>query len=120
MAARSYLIQITNLTERTLELDREKSGLQDGTWHPDAPPDVVKNGQTIQFGSESRDPSTGTEGRVVYTCRVGDFTIYWDNPFIGADETSVQTPEDFASNKEDSKGDNATLKIVFYPAPDGA
>lgn len=120
MAARSYWIQVTNLTGLTLELDRAKTGLKHGQWSNNGsatPPDVAKNGQTIEFGSESDGFATGTEGQAVYASSAGDFLIYWDNPYVGADETSVQTPNGYTSNKEDSKGNNATLSVVLYPAP---
>ncbi|MFC8797841.1 hypothetical protein ACFT2C_08910 [Promicromonospora sp. NPDC057138] len=116
MAARSYLIQLTNLTGLALRLDPEKTELIRGRW-TDAPPDVIGNSSTAHFGSESDGFMTGTEGRVTYTSSSGDFLIYWDNPFVGADETSVQTPPGFTASKEDSGGDNATLKVVLYAAP---
>lgn len=120
MAARSYLIQVTNLTGQTLELDRTRTDLKHGKWSnsgSDTPPDTIGNPHTGNFGSESDGLMTGTEGQATYTSSSGDFVIYWDNPYVGSDETSVQTPQGFTSTKEDSKGDNATLKVVLYPAP---
>ncbi len=115
MAARSYLIQLTNLTGLTLQLDTEKTELIHGEWTV-PPPDTFGSPLTGNFGSESDGFMTGTEGQATYTSSSGDFVIYWDNPYVGSDETSVQTPPGFTSTKEDSKGDNATLKVVLYPA----
>ena len=116
MAARSYLIQLTNYTGLALRLDPEKTELIRGQW-TDAPPDVIGNSSTAHFGSESDGFMTGTEGQATYASSAGDFVIYWDNPYVGSDETSVQTPPGYTSTKEDSKGDNATLKVVLYPTP---
>lgn len=118
MAARSYWIQVTNYTGDALQLDREKTELVHGTWSDGGtPPSTIANAGSGSFGSESDGFMTGTEGRATYSNSTGEYVIYWDNPYVGADETSVQTPPDFTATKEDSKGDNATLKVVIYPTP---
>jgi hypothetical protein len=120
MAARSYWIQVTNYTGQTLQLDRSRTDLPHGQWSDDGsdyPPQTIDNPDTGKWGSESDGFMTGTEGRATYTSSAGDFVIYWDNPYVGADETSVQTPPGITATKEDSKGDNATLQVVLHPTP---
>ncbi|WP_165953752.1 aegerolysin family protein [Streptomyces sp. 8K308] len=115
MAARSYDISIVNLTN--MELTREKSHLDHGVWSgegSETPPDKIAPGETVHFGSESQGFMTGTEGYVTYGSPAGDFTVYWDNPYVGSDSSSATCPSGYEKVKSDSAGNNATLKVVFY------
>lgn len=114
MAARSYWVRVYNYTG--LELTLTSKELKHGIWSNNGgatPPDTIHEGQKVEWGSESDGAFTGTEGDAVYSSPAGEFTIYWDNPYMGSDQTAVRSPKDFSSVKEDSRGDNATLKITL-------
>ncbi|NKY31327.1 hypothetical protein [Nocardia gamkensis] len=114
MAARSYWVRVYNYTGTDLTLTNK--ALQHGVWSNNGgatPPDVIPEGRRAEWGSESDGLATGTEGEVVYASAAGEFKVYWDNPYVGSDQTSVRTPTRFSSVKEDSRGDNATLKVAL-------
>lgn len=115
MAARSYEIAIVNLTD--VEFTRKEAHLDHGVWSKDGnytPPDKISTGQTAHFGSESQGVATGTEGHVIYSSSAGDFRVDWDNPYIGGDSSSAKCPPSYEKLLSDSKGNDATLKVVFY------
>jgi hypothetical protein len=121
VAARSYAIEIVNLTG--LELSKNEAKLQHGVWSgdgdntpPDRIPSAPTSGHDAYFGSESQGFATGTQGSVVYGSSAGDFTVDWDNPYVGSDSSSASCPPGYDKSKSDSGGDNATLKVVFYPS----
>jgi hypothetical protein len=114
MAARSYWVRVYNYTGTELTLTNKD--LQHGIWSNNGgatPPDVIPEGHRAEWGSESDGFATGTEGEAIYASGAGEFKIYWDNPYIGSDQSAVRTPKQFTSVKEDSRGDNATLEVAL-------
>lgn len=117
MAERSYEIEIVNLTGEAMTL--KDKHLNHGEWgegESQTPPDRIDTAKKAHFSSESSGFMTGTEGYVVYTSKAGNFRVDWDNPYEGKDSSSAKCPPEYEKSISDSSGDNATLKVVFYPA----
>ncbi|MFX0573313.1 hypothetical protein [Nocardia nepalensis] len=118
MAQRSYWIKAYNLTGQ--ELTQKSKELDHGIWSDngqDTPPDVFKSAAKAEWGSESDGFATGTEGNVIFSLNGGggQFEIYWDNPYVGSDQTWVTAPKGYTYVKDDSGGNNATLKVTLMP-----
>jgi hypothetical protein len=117
MAARSFHVQLRNFTG--LELDRAQMDLAHGEWSDngnDVPVEHLGSPGVEDWSSESDGAGTGTEGSVTYNSPSGSFTFFWDNPFVGSNSFSVQTPPGFDKNFGDISGDNANTMVILIPA----
>jgi hypothetical protein len=111
MAARSFSITVVNYTGRVFN----RTSLNHGVWSneeacvpPEQRPKVSLNDDgdvipgVIFFESESQGFMTGTEGSVDYVNdAIGTVSIYWDNPFIGSNEFSVNVPDGYSADYGD-------------------
>jgi len=100
-------------------------GLSHGEWSnsgalvpPENLPPVSLNAEgdavpgIVFFESESDGAATGTEGFVDYgKDGVGNIHIYWDNPYIGSNGFSVNTPDHIAARYGDFSGNDANVTI---------
>ncbi|MEU3193319.1 hypothetical protein ABZ686_22400, partial [Streptomyces sp. NPDC006992] len=86
MATRSTHVTLENRAGR-FNLRRTSQGLDHGEWTT-KPPLLI--GDRGEWESESNGFATGTEGSVTYQLedvdglRMGEVSLHWDNPFIGA------------------------------------
>jgi Aegerolysin len=120
MAARSFTIKIQNLSGQTLE--RTGMSLSWGIWadnNGETPPEQLKPGATATFGAESDGMATGCEGQVVYGSDAGNWTIYFDNPYVGSNQFSVATPPGYPpASYGDISGNDATVRVILVPPED--
>ncbi|MBA1158264.1 hypothetical protein [Microvirga mediterraneensis] len=101
MAARSVHCFFKNLTDETLV--RESEHLDHGIYtDPWFPPQTVAPKAVGEWRTESDGFMTGTEGRARYRISSGAGTefidLWWDNPFIGGNESSIKIVEDFSGD----------------------
>jgi Aegerolysin len=111
-ASRSMEIIVKNRSG--LELIRtDDYHLDHGAWTDgDFPPESIPNRSTATWGSESDGFATGTEGHVMYSSSAGNFRFYWDNPFVGSNGFSVDTPPGHSYHNSDISGDNAVVRVT--------
>jgi hypothetical protein len=100
MASQTVHCYFKNLTDKTLTLDHEKtdSGTYTPLWRP---PHTIAPGAVGEWRTES-DGLFGfgdTEGHAIYSISSDDGTefidIYWDNPMVGINKSSIHITEDF-------------------------
>lgn len=101
MAARTVHCYFKNLTDQTLV--RESENLDHGIYtDPWFPPQTIQPGAVGEWRSESDGFMTGTEGRAQYSIasNVGTefIDLWWDNPFIGGNKSSISIVQDFTGN----------------------
>ena len=118
MAARSVHIFFKNLTDETLV--RVDEGLDWGIYtEPWFPPQTIAPGEVGEWQTESDGFAQGTEGHAKYRLSNGNLTefveVKWDNPFIGANRSSISIKEDFSG--EDSKVFEGANTINGDPPP---
>ncbi|MGH6795661.1 MAG: hypothetical protein ACREDD_10580 [Methylocella sp.] len=95
MARRSSQITLQNNTDQDLSL--QKWHLCHGIWSGNtSPPATIGKGTTATWQTESSGIATGTEAWVKYQVTNPDLNcvpelvwIYWDNPFVWADDTKA-------------------------------
>ena len=102
MAARSVHIAFKNLTDETLV--RVDEGLSHGIYtEPWFPPATIAPDAVGEWQTESDGFLTGTEGSAKYRLSNGNFdefvTVTWDNPYVGANGSSISIIEDFSGEK---------------------
>jgi hypothetical protein len=115
MAERSFHIQLRNFTD--LELRRTDFQLAHGVWSDngnDIPAETVESVSRDDFASESGGIATGTQGSVTYNSDAGAFVINWDNPFVGSNSFSVQTPPGFDKDFGDISGNQANVRLLVF------
>jgi hypothetical protein len=110
MASRTVRCIFKNLTGSTLSLVSEnlEHGIYTDPWTP--PASIGPKG-VGEWRTESDGFMTGTEGRCRYSISVGMGTefvdLWWDNPFIGSNGSSISIVEDFTgANSKDLEGAN--------------
>lgn len=101
MAARTVHCFFKNLTDQTLS--RESEHLEHGIYtEPTFPPQTIAPGAVGEWRSESDGFMTGTEGRARYRIASEGGTefidLWWDNPFIGGNKSSIVIVQDFTGN----------------------
>lgn len=105
-ATRSTAWTITNATDSDWTL--LSSNLNHGVWATN-PPQTIKSGATGTFTSESNGFATGDEGTVVYSFSAGSVSFYFDNPFIGSDDFSVNTPPGYDQKSNHQTGNTQVI-----------
>lgn len=129
MAARSFGITVLNWTGT--HWTRNGMSLDHGAWSNNGglvpaehiPPVFINDDGDaapgfVFFESESDGFSTGTEGNCDYNADngAGNFSMFWDNPFIGGNRFSAQAPGNFHLFWGDPSGNNANLTIEIRKA----
>jgi uncharacterized protein with LGFP repeats len=86
--ARSCLLTVGNNTTKSLEL---LSTSHSHGGFSVAPPGLIQSRATGVFGSQSAANSvaTGTEGNATYQGDGFQFTVSWDNPFVGGNSSAA-------------------------------
>lgn len=101
MPARTVYCHFKNLTDETLVRESEHldHGIYTGSWFP---PQTIAPKAVGLWKTESDGFMTGTEGRVRYRISSGAGTefidLWWDNPYIGGNESSIKIVEDFSGD----------------------
>jgi hypothetical protein len=84
--ARSVVVEVYNWTDERLALvshEHMHGGFAE-------PPDQEVSSQSVEiFGSQSKGFATGTEGKVTYEGPGFTVVLYWDNPFIGSNQSNA-------------------------------
>jgi hypothetical protein len=82
------------------------------------PPFTITAGETVTWQSESDGFMTGTEGSVRYGIGTngGEFTLHWDNPFVGHNSYDEQAPPGWTLLRSGGPGDNASVGYAFEQA----
>lgn len=118
MAARTVHCFLNNLTDETLTLDNENLEWGEYT-EPWFVPGTIAPKSVGQWRTESDGFMTGTEGRARFSISSGEGTefidVWWDNPFIGGNKSSIGIVEDFTGKP--SKVFEGANKIDGSPPP---
>ena len=115
MAARSFFIEVVNAG---FDLNRKDIGLDHGQWSDGGglvPPEHIPRFTRGHWESESDGFATGTQGHAVYSSDAGDVGLFWDNPFIGSNSFTVNTPPGIQASWGDISGNNAAVSVVLIP-----
>ena len=90
---RSLVVEVVNLSSRALV--KGTDDFAHGGLGPTLPRGLVPAFQTDVFSVESDGIATGVEGWVTYAAEgAADFTVHFDNPFLGSNSQSVQSNTD--------------------------
>jgi hypothetical protein len=90
---RSLIVEIVNLTSRSLT--KGQDGFDHGAFGPTLPAALIPAYQSDLFSVVSSGVATGVEGTVTYTAEgAADFTVHFDNPFLGSNSQSVSSNTD--------------------------
>lgn len=107
MSARSTSWNITNATPFDWNLTSSK--LSGGVWGSN-PPQIIKSGKFGSFRAESDGFMTGDEGKVEYTFSEGTFTFYFNNPYLGACNYRVESPDSYDHATQQDTGNDQSLR----------
>ncbi len=116
MAARSFSIQVINLSG--LDLSLKDKTLDHGIWgnnDSNTPPEDIANQSKAMIEAESQGFATGTQGQVMYSSSAGPFQIQWDNPFSGSNAFFVSVPQGYDKTYTDISGNNANVTLTLIP-----
>src|SRR4051812_33363026 len=108
MPARSFKISVKNLTE--LDWTRQDAHLDHGVWTEGMlPPEQIPAGKKGVWEAESDGIGTGTEGHVIYNTSAGTFRFYFNNPYFGSNNYSMDgsTAAGFTQHNSSIDGNNA-------------
>lgn len=117
MAARTVRCFFKNMTDLPLvRLSDEKEKLPHGIYtDPWYPPQTIAAGAVGEWRTESNGFMTGTEGRARYRIGSDHVALWWDNPFIGRNDSSIRIVQEFGG--DDSKVFEGANTISGYPPP---
>ena len=90
---RSLVVEIVNLSSRSLT--KGGDGFDHGGFGATLPTAVIPAFHSDLFTVVSNGVATGVEGGVTYTAEgASDFTVHFDNPFLGSNSQSVHSNTD--------------------------
>lgn len=110
-ASRSTTWTINNATESDFNL--VSANLVHGVW-ANNPPQVIKSGRSVTFKGESDGFMTGVEGTVIYSIPAGQYTFYFDNPYIGGDSYKVTPPNGYDDSTTQTTGNDQVLSTRCF------
>lgn len=90
---RTVIVEIVNLTSRILTKGGDH--FDHGGFSATLPAAVIPPFRSDVFAAESGGVAVGVEGWVTYTAEgAKDFTVHFDDPFLGSNSQSVQSNTD--------------------------
>ncbi|GAA2726063.1 MULTISPECIES: hypothetical protein [Streptomyces] len=112
-AARSTVINLENRTG--CDLYRTNQSLDHGIWTVEVP-QLVRDGEKLDWASESNGFMTGTEGRATFqtgncgnpSLNYKEIELHWDNPYVGSNQYS-ERGNAFLFVREGGSGNNANV-----------
>lgn len=109
-SARSVTILVVNATPRPMVCG--DAVLDGGEW-ASYPPDSIAPGATVRWRTQSAGFATGTSGRSTFRSEAGDYSVVWDDPYLGSNSSSCSAPSGSACTRTGGSGTDATITVTF-------